>query len=89
LLAATQREQQLKYELVVAITSSEKPTAVASANWHQDHFGELFGIHQEDGATSHTACVGFGLERIALALLRTHGVQVRSWPVVVRSALHL
>jgi len=47
------------------------------------------GIHQSSGATAHTACVGFGLERIALALLRTHGVQVRSWPAIVRSALQL
>jgi seryl-tRNA synthetase len=89
LLAATQREQQLKFELVVAITSSERPTAVASANWHQDHFGELFGIHQSGGTTAHTACVGFGLERITLALLRTHGVKVRSWHPDVRAALQL
>ncbi|HEV7992581.1 MAG TPA: amino acid--[acyl-carrier-protein] ligase [Gemmatimonadaceae bacterium] len=89
LLAATQREQQLKYELVVAITSKEKPTAVASANWHQDHFGELFGIHQANGATANTACVGFGLERIALALLRTHGTKVRDWRANVRATLRL
>ena len=89
LLAATQREQQLKYELVVPITSEEKPTAVASANWHQDHFGELFGIHQSSGPTAHTACVGFGLERITLALLRTHGVKMREWHPDVRAALQL
>jgi seryl-tRNA synthetase len=89
LLAATQREQQLKYELVVSITSAERPTAVASANWHQDHFGELFGIHQSGGTTAHTACVGFGLERITLALLRTHGVKVRAWHPDVRAALQL
>jgi seryl-tRNA synthetase len=89
LLAATQREQQLKYELVVPITSSERPTAVASANWHQDHFGELFAIHQSGGTTAHTACVGFGLERITLALLRTHGVRLRDWHPDVRAALQL
>ncbi|MEO8561369.1 MAG: amino acid--[acyl-carrier-protein] ligase [bacterium] len=89
LLAATQREQSLKFELVVPITSKERPTAVASANWHQDHFGELFGIHQADGATANTACVGFGLERITLALLRTHGARVRDWRSDVRAALHL
>jgi len=89
LLAATQREQQLKYELVVPITSVEKPTAVASANWHQDHFGELFGIHQSGGSTAHTSCVGFGMERIALAMLRTHGVRIRDWHADVRAALQL
>jgi len=89
LLAATQREQSLKFELVVPITSAERPTAVASANWHQDHFGELFAIHQADGSRAHTACVGFGLERITLALLRTHGLEIARWPAAVRDALHL
>jgi seryl-tRNA synthetase len=89
LLAATQREQALKFELVVPITSSERPTAVASANWHQDHFGELFEIRDEHGATAHTACVGFGLERITLALLRAHGTALQRWPRAVRSALQL
>jgi seryl-tRNA synthetase len=89
LLAATQREQALKFELVVPITSSERPTAVASANWHQDHFGALFEIRDESGATAHTACVGFGLERIALALLRAHGTAPERWPRAVRSALQL
>ena len=89
LLAATQREQALKFELVVPITSSERPTAVASANWHQDHFGELFEIRDATGATAHTACVGFGLERITLALLRAHGTAPERWPRAVRSALQL
>lgn len=89
LLTKTQREQSLKFELVVPITSTERPTAVASANWHQDHFGDLFGIRQSDGSTAHTACVGFGLERIALALLKTHGHAPSSWPVTVRESLGL
>jgi seryl-tRNA synthetase len=89
LLAATQREQSLKFELVVPITSAERPTAVASANWHQDHFGELFEIRDESGHTAHTACVGFGLERITLALLRAHGTAPERWPRPVRSALQL
>jgi seryl-tRNA synthetase len=89
LLAATQREQSLKFELVAPITSPERPTAVASANWHQDHFGELFEIRDASGATAHTACVGFGLERITLALLRAHGNAPERWPRAVRSALQL
>jgi seryl-tRNA synthetase len=89
LLAATQREQALKYELVVPITSSDRPTAVASANWHQDHFGDLFAIRDDEGQTAHTACVGFGLERVTLALLRQHGTAPERWPRSVRSALQL
>jgi seryl-tRNA synthetase len=86
---ATQREQDLKYELVVPICSTENPTAVASCNYHLDHFGLAFGITTDDGKTAHSACVGFGLERIALALLKTHGFKLEKWPREVRELLAL
>ena len=89
LLAATQREQALKFELVVPLMSSERPTAVASANWHQDHFGDLFAIRDDAGQTAHTACVGFGLERVTLARLRAPGTAPERWSRAVRSALQL
>src|SRR5262249_46653730 len=73
MLALNQRDQALKFELLVPICSEEKPTACVSFNSHQDHLGHAFGLHTADGAAAHTACVGFGLERIALALLRHHG----------------
>lgn len=88
-MAATQREQTLKYELVVPIASSERPTAVASSNCHLDHFGRAFAIRSSDGEVAHTACIGFGLERIALALLRKHGLDSGHWPVDVRGELDL
>jgi len=43
LMAITQREQQLKLELLVPITSVEQPTACVSFNYHQDQFGQAFG----------------------------------------------
>jgi seryl-tRNA synthetase len=89
MLAANQREQALKFEVVVPIASAEQPTAVVSCNYHQDHFGTLFDITTADGTPAHTACVGFGLERIALALFRTHGPDVRAWPTSVRNPLSL
>jgi seryl-tRNA synthetase len=88
-MKATQREQDLKYEIVVAITSDVKPTAITSSNCHLDHFGNAFGIRTADGAVAHSACVGFGLERIALALFRTHGMDPDRWPGEVRSVLEL
>lgn len=88
-MAATQREQELKYELVVPVTSEEKPTAVASSNYHLDHFGAAFDIRTADGAVAHSACVGFGLERVALALFKTHGYDPDTWPADVRSVLAL
>ncbi len=88
-MKATQREQHLKYELVVPITSEEHPTAITSSNCHLDHFGVAFDIRTASGDVAHTSCVGFGLERIALALFRTHGMDPDSWPSEVRSVLSL
>lgn len=89
LLAASQRDQRLKLEIVAPIACDEIPTAIISLNYHQDHFGQLFGITTADGSTAHTACVGFGLERIALALYRRHGFTCEQWAPAVREALGL
>jgi seryl-tRNA synthetase len=89
LMAATQREQALKYELLVPVASEEKPTAVASCNYHQDHFGKTFAIRTPDGLTAHTACMGFGLERVALALFKRHGLKPAQWPANVKQVLGL
>lgn len=86
-MAATQREQHLKYELEIPIASAEKPTAVFSANYHMDHFSGTFGIEGHDGGIAHSACVGFGMERIALALFKYHGFQPQQWPEDVRKVL--
>ena len=38
---------------------------------------------------AHTACLGFGLERITLALVRRHGLDQDRWPAGVRAELAL
>jgi seryl-tRNA synthetase len=86
MLAASQRDQSLKLELLVPIAAPE-PTACASFNHHLDHFGTTFGLELSDGTTAHTACLGFGHERIVLALLRTHGLDPDGWPADVRAEL--
>src|SRR3954454_8576691 len=86
MMAASQREQALKFEILVQIAGPE-PTAVASFNYHQDHFSGLYGIDTADGGQAHTACLGFGHERIVLALFNTHGLQVGTWPAEVRALL--
>ncbi|MFL6145683.1 MAG: hypothetical protein ACJ72N_27945 [Labedaea sp.] len=73
-----QRLQELKFELRAAV-SGEVVQAIASANYHKEHFGEVFGF-TADGAVGHTACTAFGLERIALALINTHGPDPKRWP---------
>jgi seryl-tRNA synthetase len=86
MLAASQREQQLKFEVLAQIAGPE-PTAVASFNYHQDHFASAFEIELADGGRAHTACLGFGLERIALALFATHGFEPAGWPAEVLRGL--
>ena len=87
MLATNQRDQALKFELLVPICSTEKPTACVSCNYHEDHFGHAFSISLADGTSAHTACVGFGLERITLALFKWHGFDVGAWPAGVRAVL--
>ena len=89
MMAATQKEQDLKYELVVPVASADKPTAVASCNYHVDHFGLAFGIKTADDKPAHSACIGFGLERVALALFRAHGFEPARWPASVKRVLEL
>ena len=88
-MAATQKEQELKFELVVAVASEEKLTAISSSNCHLDHFGKEFNITTENGEFAHTACIGFGLERITLALLKNHGFDPNRWPTEVKQQLEL
>ena len=87
MLAANQRAQRLKFELLAPICSEAMPTALMSFNYHQDHFAALFGLHDADGGVVHTACVGFGMERIVLALFKTHGFDTRNWPLAAREKL--
>jgi seryl-tRNA synthetase len=86
LLANSQREQRLKFEGMAPI-ASEEPTAIASFNFHQEYFGAAFGITLHDGRVANSGCVGFGLERITLALFRAHGLDIGAWPDDVRRQL--
>jgi seryl-tRNA synthetase len=87
LMAMSQVEQALKFELVVPIHSDERPTACMSFNYHRDHFGAAWNLSSAAGATVETGCVAFGIDRLALALFATHGVELTQWPPRVRQAL--
>ena len=88
-MASSQRDLGLKFELLVPVNSEEHPTACLSFNYHQDHFGSTWGIRTETGDVAHTACVGFGMERVTIALFKHHGLDVAKWPAEVRDALSL
>ena len=89
LMRAGQREKELKFELLVQIANPSGPTAIMSFNYHQEHFGETWGIHTAEGGVAETACTGFGMDRVALALLRHHGLDLADWPEPVRETLGL
>ena len=88
LLAAQQRDQELKWELIAPVAGAH-PTAIASSNYHQDHFGVTYGIETASGEPAHTGCMAFGEERVTLALFSAHGLDTRSWPSEVQDKLEL
>ncbi|MGI4858779.1 MAG: amino acid--[acyl-carrier-protein] ligase [Janthinobacterium lividum] len=87
IMADSQRRQELKFELLVSGVNPNAPTACASFNYHLDRFGSLWNIRTDAGEVAHTGCVGFGLERIALALFKHHGFDTACWPIGVRTTL--
>jgi seryl-tRNA synthetase len=89
LMGRAQAEQSLKFEMLIPVRSAESPTACMSFNYHRDHFGTTWNMRTEDGAPAHTACVAFGMDRLAVALFATHGLDAADWPKSVREALAL
>jgi seryl-tRNA synthetase len=89
IVALAQREQALKFELLVPVRSAEDPTACMSFNYHQDHFGTTWNLRLNDGSPAHTGCVAFGMDRLAVAMFATHGTELEAWPESVREALRL
>jgi seryl-tRNA synthetase len=88
-MAISQLQQSLKFELVVAMPEPEVPTACMSFNAHLDHFADIWGLRAEAGAAVHTGCVAFGIDRLATALFCEHGLDPLKWPVAVRRVLSL
>jgi hypothetical protein len=60
-----------------------------SFNNHRDHFGTAWNLRDSAGQPVHTGCVAFGMDRLALALFATHGVELERWPAAVRRELGL
>lgn len=86
-IAVSQLQQSLKFELLIPVRSAEEPTACMSFNYHRDHFGAIWGLRDRSGAVAHTGCVAFGLDRLALALFAAHGLDFEHWPTPVHAAL--
>jgi seryl-tRNA synthetase len=89
MMAVTQKQQSLKFELLIPLRSEHRPTACMSFNYHRDHFGTTWGIADATGEPAHTGCVAFGMDRLAVAMFHTHGTEVAKWPQAVRENLEL
>lgn len=87
--AVSQIHQALKFELLVPIYGTARPTACMSFNLHRDHFSTVWSLRTEAGDPVHTGCTAFGIDRLVLALFATHGVAPAHWPTGVRRALQL
>lgn len=78
-----------KLEFVVDLIPHEpSPIAVGSVNEHGQHFTRPFSI-ANDNTPSTSACIGFGLERIALCLYGHHGIDTNEWSCEIRAILGL
>ena len=84
--ATSQRLLELKYELQLDLAPGDA-VSVASFNFHEQFFGEAFDLRLPDGDTPFSGCVGFGLERLAFALVCQHGTDPGRWPAAVRQVL--
>jgi seryl-tRNA synthetase len=87
--AVSQRQQALKFELLIPYYPDARPTACMSFNYHREHFGNVWDIRDESGATAHTGCVAFGVDRLAVALFAVHGVDLERWPARTRHVLSI
>jgi seryl-tRNA synthetase len=89
LMAVSQRQQALKFEMLIPYHAKAAPTACMSFNYHREHFGNVWNMRDERGEPAHTSCVAFGIDRLVVAMFATHGVDLGAWPVATRKALGL
>ncbi len=88
-MAVSQRQQALKFELLIPYYPGASPTACMSFNYHREHFSQVWGIRDGQNELAHTSCVAFGIDRLAVALFANHGLQLAQWPMTTRRALAL
>jgi seryl-tRNA synthetase len=88
-MAVSQLQQALKFELLIPYYAGAKPTACMSFNYHREHFGNVWGLTDTRDELAHTGCVAFGMDRLAVALFANHGADPAQWPASARQALAL
>jgi hypothetical protein len=71
-----QQLKELKYELSVPVSVAVPALAISSFNLHEAFFSRRFGYKLRGNLEAYSACVAFGLERWALALVAQLGPEV-------------
>ena len=89
IMAVSQIQQALKFELLIPYHAQAKPTACMSFNYHREHFGQVWGLQDSRDELAHTGCVAFGIDRLVVALFANHGLEPARWPASTRRALTL
>jgi len=89
IMAVSQIQQALKFELLIPYHAKAKPTACMSFNYHREHFGQVWGLQDSLDEPAHTGCVAFGMDRLVVALFANHGLDLARWPASTRQALAL
>ncbi len=87
MMAVSQRQQALKFEMLIPYHAKATPTACMSFNYHRDHFGNVWSMNDQNGEPAHTSCVAFGIDRLVVALFANLGLDPERWPAVTRRAL--
>lgn len=77
-----------KHELATPLVPGQSRVAISSVNYHHDHFASAFNLTSETGTTV-SACLGVGIERLALALFGRHGLDFAGWPPAVLTTVGL
>lgn len=81
-----QLSSETKFEISVGLGGDER-LAVGSFNYHTDFFGRAFATDAGATGPAHSACVAFGLERLAHAVLVHHGCDPQAWPAALRESI--
>ncbi len=77
--ANQQRRLAMKFEYAMIIPGQDRKLAIMSSNLHGPTFSKAFNIKRGERAIN-SGCLGFGIERLALAIIAQHGSDPAQWP---------
>ncbi len=81
--AKHQRNMKMKYEFRAYLSKKKQSLSIMSSNLHSLTFSKAFNITC-DLFPVHTGCLGFGVERFAIALVSQHGSDPDKWPKILK-----